>query len=171
MGRCSCRVVATLLHRPLSRAPLVQQPLQHFDWKDSFWLKPPWNHNEWKCKSIMSMHFIRLESDQCLSCSSLNPFFCSRSWSFYFCCLEVWNTFKTCWQSRSLQRFLQRVPSCFPLHCLLLDRPANRDFTWYNISYRIVFSMSESYMTLTLKIWSHLFRGQGGSRRGGWYDC
>ena len=23
-------------------------------------------------------------------------------------------------------------------------------------------------MTLTLKIWSHLFRGQGGSRRGGW---
>ena len=25
-----------------------------------------------------------------------------------------------------------------------------------------------SYMTLTLKIWSHLFRGQGESRRGGW---
>ena len=117
----------------------------------------------------MSMHFIRLKSDQCLSCSSLNPFFCSRSWSFYFCCLEVWNTFKTCWQSRSLQRFLQRVPSSFPLHCLLLDRPVKQRLcTWYITSYRIIFSMSESYMTLTLKLWSHLFRGQGGSRRGGW---
>ena len=60
-GRCSCRVVATLLQRPLSRAPLVQQPLQHFDWKDIFWLKPPWNQNEWKCKSIMSMHFYQTQ--------------------------------------------------------------------------------------------------------------
>ena len=39
---------------------------------------------------------------------------------------EVWNTYKTFWQLRPLQRFLQRVPSCFPLHCLLLDRPVKQ---------------------------------------------